>query len=304
MFERFTEQARRAIFFARYEASQFGSQTIELEHLLLGVLRDYPGIPFATKEAVRRRIEERTPAGEKTSTSVDLPLSHQTKQALRYADEEAALKQDKRITPKELILGVLHFEDSLPAQLVREFDILSLIKEPDREKIEEPAQPAPEPAPSRTSYASETLAPLVEQLEQLVAASESYLKEIGEVGGDHVLKRSSWTKREALGHLIDWASTYHQWCARVLTEPRLSAHSYPMEEWVSAQQYQHVPWRRLVSLWLGLNRLLIHVAAGIPEAKLSVPCRVGIDPVQPFRALFQRYLEHHENLLGQILARD
>jgi hypothetical protein len=144
----------------------------------------------------------------------------------------------------------------------------------------------------------------VERLEQLVTASESYLQDIGEVGGGHVLKRTPWTKREALGHLIDWASTYHQWCARVLTEPRLSAHSYPMEDWVGAQQYQHVPWRRLVRLWLGLNRLLIHVAAGIPEAKLSVPCRVGINPEQPFRALFERYLEHHVDLLGQILARD
>jgi ATP-dependent Clp protease ATP-binding subunit ClpC len=38
MFERYTEKARRAIFFARYEASQFGSPYIESEHLLLGLL--------------------------------------------------------------------------------------------------------------------------------------------------------------------------------------------------------------------------------------------------------------------------
>jgi len=40
MFERYTERARRVIFFARYEASQFGSPTIETEHLLLGILRE------------------------------------------------------------------------------------------------------------------------------------------------------------------------------------------------------------------------------------------------------------------------
>ena len=40
MFERYTEKARRVIFFARYEASQFGSPDIETEHLLLGVLRE------------------------------------------------------------------------------------------------------------------------------------------------------------------------------------------------------------------------------------------------------------------------
>jgi ATP-dependent Clp protease ATP-binding subunit ClpC len=40
MFERYTEKARRVIFFARYEASQFGQPYIETEHLLLGVLRE------------------------------------------------------------------------------------------------------------------------------------------------------------------------------------------------------------------------------------------------------------------------
>ena len=40
MFERYTEKARRTIFFARYEASQFGCSQIETEHLLLGVFRE------------------------------------------------------------------------------------------------------------------------------------------------------------------------------------------------------------------------------------------------------------------------
>src|SRR5260370_364180 len=40
MFERYTEKARRTIFFARYEASQYGSRSIESEHLLLGLLRE------------------------------------------------------------------------------------------------------------------------------------------------------------------------------------------------------------------------------------------------------------------------
>ena len=52
MFERYTEKARRVIFFARYEASQFGSPYIETEHLLLGLLREdkaltnrFPAVP-------------------------------------------------------------------------------------------------------------------------------------------------------------------------------------------------------------------------------------------------------------------
>lgn len=40
MFERYSERARRAIFFARYSANQFNAAAIEDAHLLLGVLRE------------------------------------------------------------------------------------------------------------------------------------------------------------------------------------------------------------------------------------------------------------------------
>jgi len=44
MFVRFTERARRVLFFARYEASQLGSTSIETEHLLLGLIREGEGV--------------------------------------------------------------------------------------------------------------------------------------------------------------------------------------------------------------------------------------------------------------------
>ena len=43
MFERYNQQARRALFFARYEASKIGDR-IEAEHLLLALLREGRGI--------------------------------------------------------------------------------------------------------------------------------------------------------------------------------------------------------------------------------------------------------------------
>jgi hypothetical protein len=39
VYERYTEKARRSVFFARDEAIQFGSPYIESEHFLLGLLR-------------------------------------------------------------------------------------------------------------------------------------------------------------------------------------------------------------------------------------------------------------------------
>lgn len=54
MFERYTEKARRVIFFARYEASQFGSPFIETEHLLLGLLREDKPSPIVFSNLPQR----------------------------------------------------------------------------------------------------------------------------------------------------------------------------------------------------------------------------------------------------------
>jgi len=75
MFERYTEKARRVIFFARYEASQFGSPYIETEHLLLGLLREDKALAHRLMrshlsfESMRKQIEEHTVIREKVSTS-------------------------------------------------------------------------------------------------------------------------------------------------------------------------------------------------------------------------------------------
>ncbi len=67
MFERYTERARRVLFFARYEATQLGSTSIETEHLLLGLIREGKGLTsriFARShlslESIRKEIEGRT----------------------------------------------------------------------------------------------------------------------------------------------------------------------------------------------------------------------------------------------------
>ena len=97
MFERYTEKARRVIFFARYEASQFGAPAIEPEHLLLGLMREdktltgrfFPRAQVSI-ESIRKEIEGRTLLREKISTSVELPLAPETKHVLAYAHEESA----------------------------------------------------------------------------------------------------------------------------------------------------------------------------------------------------------------------
>ena len=136
MFERYTERARRAIFFARYEASQFGSPYIEAEHLLLGIVREDEALAKRLRRsrgsagAIRKQIESRTPIREKVSTSVDLPLSEECKHVLRYADEEAQLLGHRHIGTEHLLLGLLRDEKGIAAEILRQYGLrLTSIRE-------------------------------------------------------------------------------------------------------------------------------------------------------------------------------
>ena len=123
MFERYTEKARRVIFFARYEASQFGSPYIESEHLLLGIVREDKALTnrFLREVAsIRKEVESQTTIREKTSTSVDLPLSNESKRVLAYAGEEAERLAHKHIGTEHLLLGLLREEKCFGAQILTE----------------------------------------------------------------------------------------------------------------------------------------------------------------------------------------
>jgi ATP-dependent Clp protease ATP-binding subunit ClpC len=125
MFEKYTAKARRVIFFARYEASQLGSCRIETEHILLGLLREdkslasrfFPGVETAT-EVIRKEIEGISSGGAKVSTSVELPLSDESKRVLSHASEEAQNLISAHIGTEHILLGLLREERSVAAALL------------------------------------------------------------------------------------------------------------------------------------------------------------------------------------------
>jgi ATP-dependent Clp protease ATP-binding subunit ClpC len=124
MFERYTEKARRIVFFARYEASQTGSHIIQPEHLLLGLLREAK-VLFDSANIQPMLEELRTAAhieGPPVSTSVDLPLSHSAKRVLAYSAEEAARLNHLHISPEHILLALMR-EPGLAAITVDKYGI-------------------------------------------------------------------------------------------------------------------------------------------------------------------------------------
>lgn len=147
MFERYTEKARRVIFFGRYEASQFGSTSIETEHLLLGLLREDKALTHrfllgpAPVENIRKQIEANTIIREKVSTSVDMPLSDESRRVLGFAAEEAERLSHKHIGTEHLLLGLLRGETSFAARILNEHGVhLSAVRE-ELSRVMEEKQP-------------------------------------------------------------------------------------------------------------------------------------------------------------------
>ena len=122
MFERYTESARRSLFFARYECSQLGSMQIDTEHVLLGIIREGVGLTGrllaradVEPAALRDEICGEAAGAEKVATSVEIPFSESTKRVLRHAAEEADRLGHGYIGTEHMLLGLLREESSKAA---------------------------------------------------------------------------------------------------------------------------------------------------------------------------------------------
>ena len=125
MFDRYTEPAHRALFFARYEMSALGAIEIGAEHLLLGLLREGIGLVGSIldevhlpREAVRRAIEESATFHERIPMSVEVPFDATAQAVLGAAAEEADRLLHDHIGTEHLLLGILRIADSPAAAIL------------------------------------------------------------------------------------------------------------------------------------------------------------------------------------------
>src|SRR4026207_2282457 len=127
MFERYTEPARRVVFFARYEASIHGSMTIETEYLLLGLVREDKSLLAlflsGCESEIRQDVEKRIEVRPEVSTALDLPLTEESRDILKYAYEEAERLGHRHLGTEHLLLGMLRESGCLAAQILKEHGV-------------------------------------------------------------------------------------------------------------------------------------------------------------------------------------
>ncbi|MDJ0835637.1 MAG: ATP-dependent Clp protease ATP-binding subunit [Acidobacteriota bacterium] len=128
MFEKYTDKARRVLFFARYEASQFGASTITSAHLLLGLIREAERTTMQMLEQMGvniqdlkdRIISQASYKKQAAATTVEIPLSEETKRVLHYALKESMSLNHKYVGVEHILLGILRDEHAFASQLLVE----------------------------------------------------------------------------------------------------------------------------------------------------------------------------------------
>lgn len=138
------------------------------------------------------------------------------------------------------------------------------------------------------------------QLLATVDTAEPHLLAISEHDSGMPILPGGWSRKQALGHLIDSASNNHQRFVRAALQDTLEFPAYDQDGCVRIAAPQEARWTTLVALWASYNRYLAHIIAHLPDAKLAVVCRIGSNQPVTLRFLAEDYLHHLSHHLEQL----
>jgi len=164
MFERFSDQARRAVALAQEEARMLRHNRIGTEHLLLGLVQVEDGVAARSLEglgislaAIRDQVEELTGHGQ-WPPPVNIPYAPQAKKVLDLSLREALALGHHTIGTEHLLLGLIRIGEGPAAQVLAVLgadlsrvraQVIEVLAD-DREEESPAAPPAPRPAPAET----------------------------------------------------------------------------------------------------------------------------------------------------------
>jgi ATP-dependent Clp protease ATP-binding subunit ClpC len=124
MYERYTENARRALTLAKLEAAETGSAEIESHHLLQGIItgdRDLiqNALGNFSRDAIQEQLLRKRRSGTASRESEDIPLSGECKRVLAAAEEEADRHGDAKVGGQHILLGLLREAKGFTAQQLK-----------------------------------------------------------------------------------------------------------------------------------------------------------------------------------------
>jgi ATP-dependent Clp protease ATP-binding subunit ClpC len=122
MFKRYTDECKRAVFFAQRTALHEGAAAINPTHLLLGLLRETDSRAnsiFRLPELLPAEATQLTALREEQPVKGIIPLSKEGKRVVAYTAREANRLRDYWIDTEHLVLGILREGNNAAASKLR-----------------------------------------------------------------------------------------------------------------------------------------------------------------------------------------
>lgn len=124
MWQRFTERARRVVFFAQEEAGRLGENYVSTEHLLLGLVRENDSVAARILDRmgvslgrIRSEIERQVTRGE-GRLGQDMQLTPRAKRVIDLAYDEARQLSNNYIGTEHLLLGLIREGEGLAGRVL------------------------------------------------------------------------------------------------------------------------------------------------------------------------------------------
>lgn len=129
MWQRFTERARKVVFYAQEEAQKFGEGYVSTEHLLLGLVREADSVAARVIEKlginlarIKNEVEKQLPRGEHKPVQ-DMTLTPRAKRVIDLAYDEARTLNNNYIGTEHLLLGLIREGDGLAGRVLAKLGV-------------------------------------------------------------------------------------------------------------------------------------------------------------------------------------
>ncbi|HRJ27178.1 MAG TPA: ATP-dependent Clp protease ATP-binding subunit [Fimbriimonadaceae bacterium] len=129
MWQRFTERARKVVFYAQEEAQKFGEGYVSTEHLLLGLVRESDSVAARVLDRlgvslsrIRSEIEKQLPRGD-ARPSQEMTLTPRAKRVIDLAYDEARNLNNNYIGTEHLLLGLIREGDGLAGRVLAKLGV-------------------------------------------------------------------------------------------------------------------------------------------------------------------------------------
>ena len=160
MWQRFTERARRVVFFAQEEAGRLGENEVSTEHLLLGLVREDDSVAariltrlHVSCAKVRSEVDRQVTRGEGRLGN-EMQLTPRAKRVIDLAYDEARNLKNEYIGTEHLLLGIIREGEGLAGMVLKKLGVeyaaaLLIVKQIQQGSEEPPdTQTAISPEPS------------------------------------------------------------------------------------------------------------------------------------------------------------